>query len=67
MNSFLDQNELRTVVVRAYGHPIKQDKLAEVQEIFGFFGPVVPFEVFCIHDELIEKLKEYYDPRLRNK
>ena len=61
-------NELRTVVIRAYGHPLKQDKFDEVIENYKYLSKLrVDFDVFTINDELLDNLRGYYEPRFRNK
>merc|ERR1712137_682965 len=67
----LDENELRSVILRAWGHPIKEDEFSQAKQIYEFLARNVEgkitLEVFAEFEELLEKLRGYYEPRLRNK
>ena len=57
--------------MRAWGHPIKEDEFSQAKQIYEFLARNVEgkitLEVFAEFEELLEKLRGYYEPRLRNK
>merc|ERR1712110_649732 len=67
----LDENELRSVILRAWGHPIKEDEFTRAKEVFNYLsrsvGNQITVEVFSLYEELLTNLQTYYLPRLRNK